>query len=161
MNQLERRSSLPVRCSMVSVVVLRGTEEATQMLVARRVGPYLAGEWSYIAGHVQADEAGWKTARRELFEETGLVPEALYATSFCEQFYVPQPDGIELVPAFVARVVVDAVVQLNEEHSAFRWVTLSNAADLVPFGSQRALIDYVRREFAARQPSAFLRMTLE
>lgn len=161
MNQAEHRGFLPVRCSMVSVVVLRETGDLTQMLVARRAGPYLAGEWSYIAGHVQWEESGWRTAQRELFEETGLLPQALYATSFCEQFYVAQPDGIELVPAFVARVVADAVVRLNAEHTAFRWVTLDEAAQLVPFGSQRLLTDYVRREFVEREPSMFLRMTLE
>ena len=161
MNKPESAGSLPVRCTMVSVVVLRGTRGGTQMLVARRVGPYLAGEWSYIAGHVQAGEAGWQTARRELFEETGLTPDALYATSFCEQFYVPRPDGIELVPALVAVVAGDVVVRLNREHSAFRWVTLGDAAELVPFGSQRELIDYVRREFVEREPSPFLRIVLD
>ncbi|WEN16847.1 NUDIX domain-containing protein [Rhodanobacter sp. AS-Z3] len=143
---------------MVSVVVLRGAGADTQMLMACRVGPYLAGAWSYIAGHVQDGEAGWQTAQRELFEETGLTPERLYATSFCEQFYVSRPDGIELVPAFVARVADDAVVRLNAEHSAFRWLSLAEAAALVPFGGQRELIDHVRREFIEREPSAFLRL---
>lgn len=161
MNRGEHRGSLPVRCTMVSVLALRGRGSDTQMLVACRVGPYLAGMWSYIAGHVQHAEAGWQTARRELFEETGLTPDVLYATSFCEQFYVPRPDGIELVPAFVARVAGDALVQLNEEHSAFRWVTLDEAAELLPFGSQRELVKYVRREFVEREPSAFLRMALD
>ena len=161
MNQPEAAGSLPLRCTMVSVVVLRGAGCDARMLVARRTGPYLAGEWSYIAGHVQDGEAGWQTARRELFEETGLTPEVLYATSFCEQFYVPRPDGIELVPAFVARVAGDAQVRLNGEHSAFRWVSLEEAAALLPFGGQRELINYVRREFVEREPSPFLRMALE
>lgn len=161
MNRLDPVVGLPVRCTMVSVVVLRGAGGDTRMLLARRAGTYLTGVWSYIAGHVEAGETGWQAAQRELFEETGLTPEALYATSFCEQFYVPRPDGIELVPAFVARVAGTAVVRLNGEHSAFRWVSLEEAAELVPFGSQRELIDYVRREFVAREPSAFLRMALE
>ena len=161
MNRLDPVVGLPIRCTMVSVVVLRGAGSDTQMLVARRAGTYLTGVWSYIAGHVEPGETGWQTARRELFEETSLTPEALYATSFCEQFYVPRPDGIELVPAFVARVAGAAVVRLNGEHSAFRWVSLDEAAELVPFGGQRQLIDYVRREFVEREPSAFLRMTLE
>ena len=161
MNRLELAVGLPVRCSMVSVMVLRGMGGDTQMLVARRASTYLAGVWSYIAGHVESGEAGWQTAQRELFEETGLTPEALYATSFCEQFYVPRPDGIEIVPAFVARVAGDAVVRLNIEHSAFRWVSLKDAAELVPFGGQRELIDHVRREFVEREPSAFLRVSLE
>lgn len=161
MNRSGTTVGLPVRCTMVSVVVLRGASGDTQMLVAHRASTYLAGVWSYIAGHVEAGEAGWQTARRELLEETGLTPDVLYATSFCEQFYFSAADGIELVPAFVARVADDALVRLNGEHSAFQWVSLDEAADLVPFGGQRELIDYVRREFVEREPSAFLRVTLE
>lgn len=149
---------LPIRCGIVSVLVLCGAGAATRLLLARRSGAYLDGVWSYIAGHVQDGETGWQAARRELFEETGLVPEALYATSFCEQFYRAQPEGIEIVPAFVARVGEPAEVRLNHEHSAWRWVDLDEAATLLPFGSQRDLLAHVRREFVERTPSEALRI---
>lgn len=149
---------LAIRCSMVSILAVRRSEGATQMLVVRRAGAYLLGAWSYIAGHVLDEEAGWQAVRRELYEETGLAPEELYATSFCEQFYSAQGDCIEVVPAFVARVAADAIVHLNREHSAFRWVSFDEAADLLPFGSQRDLLSHVRREFIDRPPSPFLRI---
>ncbi|WP_017462871.1 NUDIX hydrolase [Dyella ginsengisoli] len=151
-------TGLPIRCGIVSVVVLRGTGAATQMLLARRSGTWLDGVWSYIAGHLQDGEAGWRAARRELFEETGLVPQSLYATGFCEQFYRARPEGIEIVPAFVARVDEHAPVRLNSEHSAWRWVDLDEAAAELPFGSQRDLLAHVRREFVERTPSAALRI---
>lgn len=146
---------------MVSVVALRGAGEQTRMLIARRASAYLRGVWSYIAGHVVEGETGWQTAKRELHEETGLVPKELYATSFCEQFYLTQSNSIEIVPAFVARIADDAVVHLNAEHSAYRWVTLDEAVRIVPFGSQRALLGYIEREFVAREPSEFLRIELD
>ncbi|WP_426663367.1 NUDIX hydrolase [Rhodanobacter aciditrophus] len=149
---------LPVRCRMVSIVVLRGAGEATQMLLARRAGSYLHGVWSYVAGHVEAGETGWQAALRELREETALVPESFWATSFCEQFYLASADAVELVPAFVARVAEDALPRLNGEHSTFRWERLDAAAGLVPFGSQRELLAHVRREFVEREPAPFLRI---
>jgi len=152
---------LAVRCRMVSVLVLRGTGDDTRMLLVRRAGTYLHGVWSYIAGHVEAGESGWQTALRELREETGLRPATLHATSFCEQFYLAQDDGIELVPAFVARVADDAALRLNGEHSAFRWATLEEANGLLPFGSQRDLLAHVRREFVEREPSPFLRVAFD
>lgn len=161
MNPPVRATGLPIRCGIVSVVVLRGAGTATRMLLARRSGAWLDGVWSYIAGHVQEGEAGWQAARRELFEETGLVPEALYATGFCEQFYRAQPEGIEIVPAFVARVDGPATVQLNHEHSASCWVDLGEAAARLPFGSQRDLLAHVRREFVERTPSEALRIALD
>ena len=161
MNPHVSATGLPIRCGIVSVSVLRGAGPATRLLLARRSGAYLDGVWSYIAGHVQDGETGWQAARRELFEETGLVPEALYATSFCEQFYRAQPEGIEIVPAFVARVDGCAEVRLNHEHSAWRWVDLDEAATLLPFGSQRDLLAHVRREFVERTPSEALRIELD
>ena len=151
-------NGIPTRCRMVSVIVLRGAGAATRMLVLRRAGDYLHGVWSYVAGHVEAGETGWQAALRELREETALVPESFWATSFCERFYLAASDTIELVPAFVARVAEEAEVRLNGEHSAFRWVTLDEAFERLPFGSQRDLLAHVRREFVAREPSPFLRL---
>lgn len=147
-----------IRCSMVSNVVLRGCGASTRMLLLRRHSSYLDGVWSYVAGHVEEGETGWQAALRELREETGLVPETFYATSFCEEFYDAAGDCIQLVPAFVARVAAHAEVRLNAEHSAFRWVNLSEAAEALPFGSLRALIAHVQREFVEREPHPALRL---
>lgn len=149
---------LAVRCTMVSIIALRGSGADARMLALCRANHYLEGVWSYVAGHIEAGETGWQAALRELREETGLAPLALYATSFCEQVYFARDDCIELVPAFVARIADDAVVHLNSEHSACRWVSLDEARALFPFGSQRDLLAQVEREFIQRAPSPFLRM---
>ena len=150
--------ALPVRCTMVSVLALRGRAVRTRVLLVRRAGSYLHGVWSYVAGHVEHGETGWQAALRELREETGLVPEALYATSFCETFYFAPANRIEIVPAFVARIADDARVRLNAEHSAYRWLTPATAARRFPFGSQRDLLAHVRREFIRREPAPTLRI---
>ncbi len=146
---------------MVSIVALRGAGDDTRMLVARRASAYLGGVWSYIAGHVRAGETGWQAARRELGEETGLAPDALYATSFCETFYNARADCIEIVPAFVARIGDAAEVRLNREHSVFQWISIGDAAELLPFGSQRDLLAHVEREFVRREPPPFARIALD
>lgn len=143
---------------MVSVLALKGRATRTRVLLVRRAGSYLHGVWSYVAGHVEPGETGWQAALRELREETGLIPDALYATSFCEQFYFAPGNRIEVVPAFVARIADDARVVLNAEHSAYRWLAPATAARRLPFGSQRDLLAHVRREFIRREPSPFLRM---
>lgn len=151
-------AELPLRCGMVSIVVLRGSGANTRMLLAQRRSQYMDGAWTYIAGHIEAGDAAWQTARRELAEETGLVTEALYASSFCEQFYDAGNECIQIVPAFVALVADDVQVRLNTEHTAFRWLTLDEAMEQLPFGSQRDLLAQVRREFIERTPPAILRM---
>lgn len=141
---------------MVSVLVLKGSGEDTKVLALHRSAGRLGGVWSYCAGHLEPGEPGWRAARRELLEETGLEPLTLHATSFCEQFYAPQDDCVEIVPAFVARVQDDAVVRLNGEHVEHRWVSFEEASSMFPFGSQRDLLAHVEREFVTREPSPFL-----
>lgn len=152
---------LEIRCTMVSALVLRVADGATQVLLVRRAGPYLKGVWSYVAGHIEAGESGWQAACRELAEETGLTPRALYATSFCEQFYAPGDDCIMVVPAFVAYVDANATVTLNDEHTAFRWLAFDAAMQAVPFGSQRDLFAQVRHEFIERPASTHLRIDVD
>lgn len=143
---------------MVSVLVLTGRGADTRVLLVCRASEYLRGAWSYVAGHIEHGETAWQAARRELREETGLVPDALFATTRCEQFYDRYEDCIQVVPAFVARMDGGAEVHLNPEHSAFRWLTFDDAAATVPFGSQRDLLAHVRREFIEREPAEFLRI---
>lgn len=150
-------SELPVRCTMVSVVVVRGPAPA-RVLLLERTGPYLADAWTYVAGHLESGETGWQCARRELLEETGLAPLALYSADRCEQFYDVGEDCIQLVPAFVAIVADDAVVCLNPEHRQFAWLEFDEAVARLPFGGQRELFAEVHREFVARAPSPWLRM---
>lgn len=147
-------AEIAVRCTMVSVVVLRGSDT----LLVRRHDRFMDGVWTYVAGHVESGEAGWQTALRELREETALVPEALYASGYCEQFYDARNDCVQIVPAFVARVPDDAIVRLNHEHSAFRWLPLADAAEAFPFGGQRDLMAHVQREFVDRVPQPQLRI---
>ena len=151
-------TGLEIRCSMVSIVVLRGAGANTRVLLLQRASEYLRGVWSYVAGHIAAGETAAQAARRELAEETGLAPRAFYATSFCEQFYDAGNDCIMIVPAFVARADDDCTVRLNREHSALRWLALDAAMRELPFGSQRELFAYVQREFIDRPPFEHLRL---
>ncbi len=151
-------ADIPIRCTMASVVVLRGTGDEARVLLLQRAGAYLTGAWSYVAGHLEEGEAMWQCALRELAEETSLQPLALYSADSCEQFYDAANECLQLVPSFVAVVANDAAVRLNGEHSAFRWLALADAIAELPFGGQRELFAHVQREFVLRCPSAWLRL---
>ena len=153
-------AGLDIRCSMVSIVVVKGAGADTRVLLLQRASECLRGVWSYVAGHIEPNETAWQAASRELAEETGLVPQALYATSFCEQFYDVSSDCVMVVPAFVASVNHNCAVRLNGEHSALRWLTFNAAMRELPFGSQRELFAYVKREFIDRPPSEHLRIEI-
>lgn len=112
-----------MRVSLVDCYVLRGAGAALECLVLRRApGGRCTGSWEAVHGHIEAGESPADAARRELVEETGLVPERLYNLSRVETFYQHRLDEVALVPVFAAFVAVDAAVRTGAEHDAFEWL---------------------------------------
>jgi dATP pyrophosphohydrolase len=138
----------------VSIVVLEGRGDATQLLVIRRAGGAFAGAWTYVMGGVEPGERAPQTALRELAEETGLHADALYLAGAFDVFYDPRRDRIRNVAVFVARVATRNVT-VDDAHDAYRWVSFAEAAELLEFPSQRRLLDDVRRDFVERDPSSW------
>ena len=146
---------IPIRCFAVSVVVLRGSGAAAEMLLLRRTRS-LAGEWCQVAGGIEAGETAWQAALREVQEETGLVLASLYSADICEQFYEADRDAVSLLPVFVGYAGIEDTVTLNPEHSEFRWVSIVDALQMVPFAGQRAVIRHIENEFIHSTPSRWL-----
>ncbi len=150
---------IAIRASLVSLVALREAEAGYEILLLKRTQS-LAGTWCQIAGSLEDGETAWQAALRELSEETGLTPRALYSADTCEQFYTAAADTITIAPVFVAFVDRAAPVTLNAEHSDFRWVGFEDAAQMVSFGGQRRVLRWIEDEFIRRRPSDHLRIDM-
>ncbi|MEP7453220.1 NUDIX domain-containing protein [Phyllobacterium sp. SB3] len=144
-------TDIPIRCSAVSVVLLRQTGNQTEILLLRR-NHTLVGEWCQIAGAIEDGEKAWEAGLREVREETGLECTSFYSADICEQFYEADRDAISLLPVFVGFVGSQADVIINDEHSEFRWVSFEDALGMVPFAGQRHVLKHVRAEFVSRSP---------
>ena len=147
---------VPVRCNAVSAILIKGEAADARVLMLKRAGRTLPGQWCQVAGSIEAGETAWQAAVREIREETSLVPERFYSADYCEQFYMTEPEQVAVVPVFVGFVSPDRPVALNREHSEYRWTTFDEAQTLVPFGGQRNMFEFVRREFVERRPNELL-----
>lgn len=139
-------------------MVLRGEGAEPEVLMVRRAGGAFAGSWYLVTGRTESSEAAWQTAVRELAEETGLVPDALYTAGVTDQFYNPVDDAIDVVALFVATVAAGAEITLNHENAEFRWTSLATAAETLEFRGQRAAADEVRRRFGHSAPPSWMRI---
>lgn len=112
----------------VDLYVLREAGAGLQALVLRRaVGERCPGSWECVHGSIEAGETPVAAARRELVEETGLVPERLYNLSRVEAFYRHGTDDVALIPVFVAFVGASAAVTLSDEHDLHEWLAPAEA----------------------------------
>ncbi|ACI57882.1 NUDIX hydrolase (plasmid) [Rhizobium leguminosarum bv. trifolii WSM2304] len=144
-------TEIPIRCSAVSVVLLRKADIGHEVLLLRR-NHTLIGEWCQIAGGIEDGEKAWEAALREVREEAGLICNWLYSADICEQFYEADRDAIAMLPVFVGFVDSHATVVINHEHSEFRWVSFTAALEMVPFAGQRHVLKHVETEFVRREP---------
>jgi len=135
-----------VRVLYVDVYVLRPGPGGWEVLVLRR-GP--AGRcphaWETVHGHLLEGEAPVDAALRELAEETGLAPSALYNVSRVETFYLHARDTVALIPVFCAFVGVGAEARLSAEHEAVEWLAPEAASARFAWPREaRALADILR-----------------
>lgn len=99
-----------------------------------------AGQWRMVGGKVKKGEQSWEAALRELKEETGLKPVKFWTIPSINQFYEAKTDAILSIPAFAAELDNDSDIQLDEEHSEFKWVSIDGIQPYISWPEQRRLM---------------------
>jgi dATP pyrophosphohydrolase len=126
-------------CVAISVYVLRRRSGRTELLFLRRSGGRFEGQWWPVTGTRQPTENPTECALRELQEETGLTPHALYPTALTAPV-----EGGGYLRIFVAPAHESAVVRINWEHDAYRWCSPSEASAVVGEFSEPIVCEAVR-----------------
>jgi dATP pyrophosphohydrolase len=153
----KEKKLFPVIADGVAVYVFRviaGKYEFLQLKRSDDDDTY-GQSWHPVYGGAESGETAAEAARRELIEETGLVPEQMILIEYLETFYFRLRNSIQMLPVFAARVQPDVVIRLNHEHSDFRWIPQSEISGKFVWRSQRqalAVVLETLEEFADRLP---------
>jgi bis(5'-nucleosidyl)-tetraphosphatase len=126
-----------------TVVVRRGAKRAELLLLHDRD----EDRWCFPKGHVEPEESLETAARRETREETGLsdvqfegeIGEVAY------RFYSPRDrrNVLKTTVYFLARTSAGEV-RPESGFDRFEWVGIERAWELVPYDSDRTVLDFAR-----------------
>jgi len=106
---------------VIDAYVFIKTKSGLKYLLLKRAEEKIyGGLWQCVTGKIEADEPAWKTAVRELKEETGLTPINMFVADHVSQFYEANKNRMNLIPVFGIEVDSNEV-KLSDEHSKFVW----------------------------------------
>lgn len=132
---------------IVELSVFYRKSKQTRYLLLRRAKhkkPY-PGIWQFITGRVEEGESSIDAALRELREETGLPPKAMWLVPYTLQFYDASNDKIHLSPLFAVEVDSRAEIRLSGEHDKFAWLTYRQAIGRLVWPVQREGLEVIQK----------------
>jgi 8-oxo-dGTP pyrophosphatase MutT (NUDIX family) len=117
-------------------IVFRKVKNKIEVLVIKHRN---GGHWSFPKGHVEGSETEHETAKREIFEETGI--DVSFVTGFREMVsYSPKPRVIKDVVYFLAEALNHDFVMQEEELSQIRWININDAEKYLTYNNDKGLI---------------------
>jgi dATP pyrophosphohydrolase len=93
--------------------------------------------WQFVTGTIRDGEKAVEAARRELQEETGLLPTRFWIVPYVSSFYAGTDDTIHMSPFFAAEVASGIEPVLSHEHQAYRWCIREDAEKTLIWPGQR------------------------
>ncbi|MFH0733718.1 MAG: NUDIX domain-containing protein [bacterium] len=117
------------------------------LLIKRSENEIFPNIWQMVTGTIDQNELAYKTAIREIKEETGLVAAKFWVVPKINSFYSYQTETICLIPVFVALVNPNSAVKLSAEHSEFCWLSKKEAKKRLAWPDQRKSVDIIDNYF--------------
>ena len=114
----------------------RKNKEIRFLLLKRAKTKIYEHLWQGVAGKIEAGEAAWEAAIRELKEETGFEPVRIFVADHVSKFYEAHGDWVNMVPVFGIEVEDEEVI-LSDEHCEFKWVDFNTAHQTLIWSGQK------------------------
>lgn len=101
------------------------------------------GHWGFPKGHMEAGESEKETARREVFEETGL--DITLFDGFRTKVEYSLSENIQKeVIYFIGRISEQCVSIQQEEIEEYKWLNYNNMLELLTFESNKNVLKEVQ-----------------
>ena len=132
--------------TQIEVYLFRRRARRVEFLCLRRTAKgRLPGVWQPVTGGLRRGEGPLAGARREVREETGLVPRRWWALEGVSLYFDASLGRAQVLAVFAAEVGAEPV-RLSGEHSAFAFLGVAAAGRRFLWEAQRRDLASVRRE---------------
>ncbi|MCK6261693.1 NUDIX domain-containing protein [Vibrio sp. ZSDE26] len=148
---------IPLSTAIVSGVAISNINGVTKILLMKRTK---GGYWCHVAGSIEGDENGWEAIIREFKEETNIDVQCLYNGHFIDRFYEPHVNVMQLIPVFAVYCPDNQKVELNDEHTEYKWCSLEEAIELTPYPGQHDVYRHIWSYFVDNKPNERLKIEL-
>lgn len=134
-----------IESNVFEVCVFRLISRRPEYLLLRRSQDDVLypGIWQVVTGTVEPEENVQAAARREIKEETGLVPKRMWVVPRVNTFYSASKNAVCLSPFFAAEVEAEGGISLSSEHIEFQWSTIEDVVQMIPFPSQAECVELI------------------
>jgi 8-oxo-dGTP pyrophosphatase MutT (NUDIX family) len=105
-----------------------------------------AGHWGFPKGHQEAGENELATARRELFEETGVKLKKVFPERFVERYqYQRAGKKRKKSVVYFAALVKPGLVKIQkEEIKSYAWLSYRRAIQRIPYEEMKKILRAVK-----------------
>ena len=127
-------------------------DQPRYLLLKRSQEVYLPGIWQMVTGKIDLNETAATCVLREIFEETGYQPKAVYNVDVT-LFYDQSKHKIAYSANFCALIDAQVLPKISsKEHETFGFFTLEEALQLIAFPSQKQTLQFIHEHFILQIP---------
>ena len=136
----------------VLVYCFRRTDDGHEYLLLKTV-PKRGSFWQGVTGAIEKGENLIDAAKRELIEETGIIPEHIYQTNYSFSLPVADEWRFQYHPdvdkateySFLAEVKPATEPSLSFEHEEYRWVSFVEGKSLLKWSDNINALGYCEK----------------
>ena len=130
----------------ILAIPYRRSGNQTLYCVFRRAKPV---QWQFIAGGGEDDEKPLEAAKREIWEESGITADTVFAltsTSCIPTSIFPNlrpynwPPDTYVIPEYAFAFPCEETVKLSAEHTDFAWLSYEEAVERLTWDSNKTAL---------------------
>ena len=133
----------------VLVYCFRRTNGGHEYLLLKTI-PKRGSFWQGVTGAIEKGENPFDAAKRELKEETGIIPEHIYELDYSytlpvdpkwRSYYAPNVNKVT-EQLFIAEAKSTSKPSLSFEHNEYRWVGYTEGLNLLKWPKNKDALKY-------------------